>query len=176
MSASDIYDFESAVEEAVKAIFDDAGVTAWTAVGRPDETTADDAAQPLQKERPRVEIQYINGAGQRRFLPIAGDNSCTREQAWIGQIRIDAITDATVAAHRSFIATVRNVMAIIITVINGGQSQGGKPLLTHHKLQIVTDGGSSQRYKTDEGYFQTTLLYGTHLSVQQNAWPLLNQP
>ncbi len=165
MRYQDIYDFEGIVEGAISAVFIDGGVTALTSISDPE----------LQKERPRVEVVYSHGAGMNRFVMVTSDGSPAiaddpypfrRESAWRGSLKIDVITEANPVAHRAFRSKVRSMMANIWTAVN-------ETHLPNHKLQFASDGGTTPTYDSTKGFYVSSLLYNTDLSVQADAWSLL---
>lgn len=180
MSATDIYDFESIIENAVKAVFTAAGLTCFT--------PQDAATIDFQKERPRVEVEYQHGVGQNQWhIEQTAPNAFKdrRERAWKGQLVVALVTEANITIHCAYRAQVRSIMAGLWNQINGDGAEdcpwqysvNGTPTdgkLRNHKLHYVGDAGTSPIYPMDQGMFKTTMNFNVDLSVQENAWALLN--
>jgi hypothetical protein len=172
MSVAQIYDFEGAVEPAIKAVLVAMGLAAFTSQDEID----------FQKDRPRVEVQFTLGAGQNRWVAI---NSATglpvaalspqetwnqrRESAWACTITFSAITAADIAEHSAYRAVIRNALATLwvrINEVNG--------LMTRHHLYMSSDGGnSSLQMAQDKAMFKTDFTFNGKISVQADAWPAL---
>lgn len=180
MSARDIYDFEGIVEATTVSLFlDDNDISAISTQN----------PRKLRRDRPRVEVLYVHGSGRQQMVLVGGTTiEYRRERAWNGQLKLELVTDADIQLHTAFRCQVRSLMAAFWLNINAKPgditpwSYGplGKPLvlppggrLRNHKLQSAGDGGTSP-VMSGQGYLQTTMLYDVDLSVQDNAWALLN--
>jgi hypothetical protein len=170
MGYSAIYDFESVVETAIKAVFTAASLTCVTSQDPPQ----------LQTARPYVIAEFQLGNGEQRFVvidPATGLSPVAptlplwkyrRESAWSCTIRFSLITDADIAAHGAFRAQVRGLLGQLGLAINDST------ILPHHYLEITREGGSgSLMAHATEGYFRTDMTYSGKISVQADAWTAL---
>lgn len=164
MSASAIYDFETLIPAAVKPVFVDAGLKVWIISDDPE----------FQKIRPRVEIVYRHmGEEKPRRWANLPDGS-RRGAAFIGELKLHAITDADIPgkiSHATYRVTVRNFLAAgpFQDLINGSD------LLPFHKIQWLEMGNEETGVRTNDGYQQTTFPFSVKLSIQRNAWAQLDE-
>jgi hypothetical protein len=178
MSDATIYDFEGIFEPPIASLYAVGGLTAWTSRG---EVTIDEVTKkvkiidgdPMQKDRPRVEVIFTRGAGRMQWHP--GDNTAPYgsdvESAWRGNVSITLVTDPRGSVHFGLLPTVRRITAGIPAALNEVQ-------ITTHKIQWpLIETGETHRYdRSQGGYFATTITLTFDFSVQKNAWPLLQQP
>lgn len=157
MSAeSNIYDFSGQIEPAIKAVFTDAEVKAFTAQEAPQ----------FQKERPRVEVVFVKGQGRGQWFRVPGETA-PRETAWQGALNLAAISSPDIATHNAFCVKIRNIMATIGQQINGNT-------LPFHKIQnFFVSGGETPSYTVEDGVYRTDISYNVEVSVQNNAWMAL---
>ncbi len=175
MAIETIYDFEGAIEPAIKTLLTDKGLACLT--------TRD--APTLQKAVPRVELSYTHGPGLKRFVGIdvlvaaqlAPPEVLTtnvkdawifrRESCWQGQLNLEIITQADVNSHAQYRSKVRSVIASCWQFINGFT-------ITYHSILFENEGGNSPVYQPQEGYYGTKIVYPVKISVQADAWAALN--
>ena len=175
-----VYDFSNVFEVALKTLFT-SGPTQVKAFTSQMIPTTGDASQDAQlqqqgyeiidfiKDRPRVEIFFTPGAGQERHeAQNIGGFDTSVETSWKGQFRLDCTTDADIRQHSAFVTMVRYVMH---TQLYNGIN--GKILQNHYIHQFAKDSGTTPMIKTEEGLFQTTLLFNIDFSIQEGAWALL---
>lgn len=171
MSVADIYDLEKAVETAAKAVLVAAGLNAYTTQDTPN----------FEKDRPRVEIEFTQGAGLNRWVVIDPDTGAAptgmqpaeldlyrRESAWACSIIFSAITEADISQHAEYKVKVRNALASLWIKIN--EAAG----MTRHAIRMTSDGGSSAlQAATDKSFYLTDFTFNGKIAVQADAWPAL---
>lgn len=173
-----VYDFQGIMEVALKSLFIEREIKAFTS--QYVVSTGDDAQDAelveqgfeildYQKDRPRVEITFMPGAGQDQFAAkiIAGFEMPV-ETSWSGQFKLDVITAPDIRVHKGFVIAVRFLMHTQLQSVNGSE------YLPLHRIQsFAMDAGTSPQMKTDQGDFQTTVLFDIQFSIQDDAWDLL---
>lgn len=172
MPIATVYDFESAIEPAIKTILEAQSLTCLTSRD----------ALTFEKAVPRVEIVYLHGPGLKKWadlqtlidaglVPVGLTPNqywqMRRESAWQSQLNLNAITKADVAVHANYRAKVRAVLASCWQFINGFS-------ITTHMLNFDNEGGNSPIYKPQDGFFGTTISYPVKVSVQADAWSALS--
>ena len=160
MPASDLYDFEVIVPVAVKGLLNAAGLNAWTIADTPD----------FQKVRPRVEVTYQHTGETSPRRAVKLDDGFKRAEAFNGELKLHAITDADdpgKTAHSLYRATVRAFCATLGDLLNDGA-------LPYHKLQWCEAGNEQTGVRTQDGYQQTTFPFKILISVQHDAWAQLS--
>jgi hypothetical protein len=182
MSAALVYDFESIVETAAKAVLTSLETKSFTTTDKPD----------FQKDRPRVEIKFTLGADLQQFavvLPDADGNLVNiavdptvavgvsqqdlfyarRESAWAFNLRFDLLTGMDLAQHIEYRAEVRCALARFWRLINGA------PGMTRHCVQLAKGGGGSPILVSPEtGIMKTEMSFSGTISVQADAWSALS--
>jgi hypothetical protein len=173
-----VYDFQGVMEVALKSLFTAREVKAFTSQfivstgnDAEDEALIEQGYEILdfQRDRPRVEITFTPGAGQDQFAAkiIAGVEMPV-ETSWSGQFKVDVITAPDIRVHKAFVIAVRFLLHTQLQSINGSE------YLPLHRIQpFAMDAGTSPQMKTDQGDFQTTLLFDIQFSIQDDAWDLL---
>jgi hypothetical protein len=159
-----IYDFETAIEAAFKLVFAEDELTAYT-INELGET---------QKERPRVELFYANGAE-------AGHNSTASEyyrpDTFSGSLTVAVITNSKdesigIAEHAQFRGRVRNIMAKCRTRFKADRDAADvDALLPFHCVLDVVGSGTSPAYSPDEGHLVSRLNYEIKINIRPDAWP-----
>jgi hypothetical protein len=163
MSASDVYDFEFVIEMGAFSILtvDPWNLDVYTSTMHPD----------FEKDRPRVELKYLHGAGRNIFLfpeMPAGlaqpdQNRYRRETTWDGRLMVDLVTAADPKVHAQYRATVRAALAALLQNFNDQ--------LNWHKVQATYDvGTSSVELNQDEGFYRTQMVLAIVMSLQANAF------
>ncbi len=153
---TDIYDFQGVLEPALAAPWVDAGyVVSLLSDG-----------EKFQKARPRIELEtLIQGAMKRPLLAapstrgVLGEN---RAMAYGAQTKIVVVTAPDIALHRAYLAKVRNFAQTFLTRMNG-------EALLNHALMEFAPIGESNIFKSEDGYFATTLLFDSPFSIQKNS-------
>jgi hypothetical protein len=174
-----IYDFPRVFEVALKTLFTAREIKAFTS--QMLESTGDEAADQelidagweiidFQKDRPRVEIFFVPGAGQEQYRATTiGEDEFPVETSWKGQYRLDVFTRDNIKVHSAFVTAIRFIMHAQLLSLNGSA-------LTLHKIQTFQkDSGTTPMEKPEEGIFQTSLLFDIDFSIQDDAWDTLNQ-
>ncbi len=156
-----VYMFEFILPEAIRAVMSVAEITAYTNFVPPE----------LQLERPRVEISFVTGAGQGRYHPVQ-----LKESAWKGQFTLQLITGADMAVHGRFVSEVRRLMHGPASSFNETApmvNHNFRPPVDSVSCSCFMDQGSTPVMKSQDGYYQTNLVYETDFAIQDNAWALL---
>lgn len=151
----DIFDFEGVLEAAHEADLNAVELVVITPASDPE----------FQRERSRVEVYAKPGKSLGTLRPAMGVASAPgsmRETSFDGQIRVTAITRPDTKAHRAYVAAIRNRMSNCVPRIN-------KTLLTKHKLHWVETVGTDHDYASNEGRFETDLVFNVKLSIQDDA-------
>lgn len=170
-----VYDFERVLEFALKTVLEAAQLKAFTSqavpAGNDDAQNADLVAQgyellDFQKDRPRVEIEFVCGAGQRQFVPHP-DTGVETEAAWKGQYLLKLVTAADMRLHSALRTMVRYQMQKLRGTINDVAP------MTLHNLQLLTDAGTSPVITPEDGVFLSTMNFDIDFSIQADAWAQL---
>ena len=159
MSAAALYDFEVLVPAAVKTLAVAAGLNTWTISDTPD----------FQKIRPRVEIVYQHNGETSPRRVVKLDDGFKRAEAFQGELKLHAITDADdpgKTVHSAYRAAVRAFCATLGDLLNEGY-------LPHHKIQWCQSGQEQTGVRTQDGYQQTTFPFKILISIQHDAWAQL---
>lgn len=170
MSAfTDIYDFETVFETALKNVFKARSITAYTSVDFSLSNGDGTPIQKLQLKRPRVEIQFSPGEGNGQWhLNTESGETTLREQGWSGEYTVRIVTAARYDAHSAYRAEVRGVLHNL-TLLNGTD-----PMLRHKIQPQSHDGGTSPIVvDTEEGTFTSQIKMAINFSVQTDAWSAL---
>lgn len=172
-----LYDFETPVEGGLALALAALNVSTYV-VGQPDlvklQSVVDDPAlgdrllDPVsfQKKRPRVEIEARTGAAEGVHYPELDKTpvgGICHDQAHLFSVTLSCITEPNITAHREYVTIVRAAMATIVTDANATGP------LTLHAIQELNDSGSSRRYKTTDGSFQTDIIYTGRITMQEDA-------
>lgn len=170
MSAeTDIYDFETAIEDAVEALMLDNDL----------EVVTPRTAEKFQKARPRLELLFkVHGAKQSYHVV----ENKKRNATWAGELTVaivtgtgetdsENVTDSS-QVHREYRARVRNLMATAADDLNGNDDAGDR-FLAFHQVQNVVESGNVPKYGTDKGYEMSTLSYQIDFGVHKDAWTAL---
>lgn len=149
---AEIYDYESAIESAVKALFTADEVTCYTPADDPE----------FQRSIPRVELQVIAGpaTGHIQLLTLDGEHESHVYDSWTGALLIACITKAQHAEHVSYRAHIRAKLARV--------RQG---TMDHHNLIDLTPAGTTPMLKPQEGIYESRLTYSIAFCVKKSAWP-----
>lgn len=104
----ELFDYETALEDGFAVAMLDAGLTVYTPR----------FAVKFQKERPRVEFEFVTGQAKKSYGPVNTDGDFSRLNAsWFGELRVHIITasgdstgqDSSIV-HRVYRSTVRYQM------------------------------------------------------------------
>jgi hypothetical protein len=151
----DIYDFEGVGEDAFEADLNAVELVVVTSGTDPE----------FQRDRSRVEVYMKPGKWLGTLKPALGVASAPgsmRETSFDGHIRVTLITRADMEVHKNFRAAVRNRMSNCVPRLN-------KTLLTRHKLHSVETAGTEHDYASNEGRFESDLLFNVKFSIQDDA-------
>lgn len=167
MSAiSDIYDYFSPIEDAIRTVFEANEIVCWTPLSDPD----------FQKERPRVEAVLLPGQNLGRLLPVVladgetrrrNANGFLREQARRSQLVIRVITESDIAVHRTFVAEILYLMDTAGHDMNAGDK------LPNHAVSGLNCTGGTLETKAEEGSYMSVFMFDLDFSVKTAAWDAL---
>lgn len=166
-----IYDFESAIETALKNALvatGDFGDTDNPSVAIPGDSPA------FQKIRPRVELQLeaVTATDHRQL--VAGSYV---PDSWTGTVNVFVITNTKsgesddvpvgdgLREHGAFKALVRYNLDKVETVLTADAT-----LLPYHSVNRLFPSGASPSYKPEDGTIVTQLNYDIHFNVRPTAW------
>lgn len=157
-----VYDIESAVEAAFKLLFAEDGLTAYT-INQLGET---------QKERPRVELMYANGAETGHTPAIEPHH---RQDTFLGSMVVAVVTNSKdesigIAEHAQFRGRVRNIMAKSRTQLKTDR-EGTDTILPHHCILDVVESGTSPAYSPEDGHLVSRISYELKVNIRPDAWP-----
>ena len=149
-----VYDFESALETAVKAVFTALDITCFI--------PSDDPT--FQRNLPRVELQVLTGPASGHLQPVTFDSVASRlvYDAWDAVLMIDCYTKANHAEHVGYRAAIRAAASRIIYLAT----------LDYHEIHDVTPAGTSPTLKPEDGSYQTRLQYTLKFCVKHTEWPV----
>jgi hypothetical protein len=151
-----IYDFEQALETALKQSLTDAGLLNGYA-------TADAAL--LDRLRPRFELQFtVAGATDHLALMADTDPVERRHDAFTGSMLVAAITDMAsgIEEHMTYRAQVRSVAARFI--------YSSIDTLEFHEINQFTPAGTTPIVNPSEGIWESRQLYAVHFNIKSTAW------
>lgn len=151
-SAAQIYDFETAIETAVKRILEDAGLNCYA--------TQDAAA--LERLRPRVEIQFTVGPATDHLQQV-GEQMV--HDAFTGSLILSAVTDMIdgIDSHTSYRSGLRAIGAQLIYDLDDDA-------LPFHDINQVMPAGSTPVVSPSDGLFESRQVYTVHFNIKQSAW------
>jgi hypothetical protein len=150
----DIYDDSSAIENALLMVMASDpnapdGANLYTSLSDPE----------LQKERPRLELVFSAGAGQRRLVPPKKDLTLRnavgvlQDAAFKGQLKIEIVTRAEIKIHTAYRVYVRRLMATVVPALNDGVK------LPLWQIDSISFGGLTPHYSPQEGVYTSIALY-----------------
>lgn len=159
-----VYDIETAIEAGFKTFFTAQDIAAYV---------TNDAGE-TQKERPRVELMYANGAE-------AGHNSTASEyyrpDTFLGNLNVAVVTNAKdesigTAEHALFRARVRNVMVKCRTAFKADRDASDvSALLPYHCVLDIAESGTAPAYEPENGHYVSRLSYELRINIRPDAWP-----
>ncbi len=160
MSAiSDIYDYFTPLEDAIRTVFEANDIVCWTPLSDP----------AFQKERSRVEAVLMPGQNLGRLLPAATRTASgfMREQARKSQLVIRVITESDIAAHRLFVAQILYLLDTLGLAMNDGDK------LPNHAVSGLICNGGTLDYSPEDGSYVSLLNCDLTFSVKTAAWDYL---
>lgn len=160
-----IYDFETVIAAAVANAFTKAGFTAALYTAQ--------SAEEDQKKRPRVEVQFIYGGEE---MPIRFSNDGTwRAQAFVGELKIMALTDTTPAAkvtHGDYRAKVRSFCHTLLPRVNN--VTGG---LQYHQIMAIIESGTTQYFEAkNKGHEASSMTFAVRFCINAQGLQTLSAP
>lgn len=151
-----LYEFEDAIETAVKALMTTNSITAYR---QRDTTTV---------VTPYVDIQLTAGGGIEHYHGFT--DGSRRPDVFSGSLAVGIVTDRGVNAvsHSTFRATVRNIIAGFMENIN--------PLLSYHAILNVLEAGTSPTLLTEENQDRSVVNFAIQFCIRTDAWPNVFTP
>jgi tetraacyldisaccharide-1-P 4'-kinase len=150
-----IYDFETPIQAAFKALLTEAGLSAFT----PDDTI------DFQKDRPRVEILFTDSGANNSRHQICPDGKY-RHDLYKGTVTLAVITNPRTengeqtTTHQEYKAKVRQVMAEAYTAE-----------LDDFEIRYVTPAGSTPKISPEDGVEVSNLVYNIDFNIKATSWP-----
>jgi hypothetical protein len=147
-----IYNFETTLENAVKAILVAAGLTCY----------ASEDAAATERTRPRVEIMFTPGAASDHLQLVGSERRC---DSFSGSLILSAITDMKdgIASHMTYRAALRSIGARLIYSLDA-------TALPYHEVHDIAAGGSTPTISPAEGVWESRQLYNVKFNIKQSAW------
>lgn len=152
-----LYDFETAIEGAVKTYLTENSLKAYVSSDDPE----------LQRERPRVEIVCNVGAMTDHR---STHNTEYRPDTYVGTVTLTVITDSTASTHSQFRAGVRYLMGAVESALSD-DANGVNERLPLHSINRFVEAGTSPTYKADEGSYESQIVFEIHFNIRPAAWP-----
>jgi Ser/Thr protein kinase RdoA (MazF antagonist) len=130
--------------------------------------------QEFHKHRPRVEAVFVLGAGKGHLhiidptrKPVSGSMP---ETSYSSRIELVVVTESKAQIHRAYLAKLRRNMDTIREALNETSH------LPYHSIQQLRPSGSSSTYQTEDGAFETGLVYELDFCIRREAWTALSNP
>jgi hypothetical protein len=170
-----LYDFETAIEAAVQAVFVANDLEAYTSFSSPE----------MDRPRPRVEIEFQTG-------PATGHRSTFddvyRPDCFTGNCSITVITNtgdaensgevpsnSAARAHAQYRALVRFHSATIETTLTN-DAAGDDTMLPYHSLNRFVESGTSPTIHHESGVLASQINFDVHFNIRSSAWPIETPP
>ena len=165
-----LYDFETAIESAVKTIFTNHEIEAFTSFDAPE----------MERVRPRVEIQFQTGAATGHRSTV---DDVYRLDAFTGVCSVQVITNTSDAetetdspsnagarAHAQYRAVVRFICGELETTLTDDDA-GADTLLPNHSVNRFFESGTSPTIHHESGVLVSQLNFEVHFNIRPAAWP-----
>jgi Ser/Thr protein kinase RdoA (MazF antagonist) len=180
-----VYQFETVFETAIAQVLASQLFTVYTpsndeflteefTAAHPDLVPYLPNGQEFQKHRPRIEAVFVLGAGKGHLhiinpkrKPVSGSMP---ETSYNARIEFAAVTESKAQIHRAYLAKLRRNMDTIREALNETSH------LQYHSIQQLRPSGSSSTYQTEDGYYETGLVYELDFCIRQDAWTALSNP
>ena len=151
-SSLDVYDFESVIECAVKAVLEANDLTTYTS-----------ADASVERVLPRVEVAFSPGGetGHAEFLPNGTDGELLANE-WLGSLALMVIVKSNAVDDLKVNrAKVRDVAARFRTLLDAECAL--------HSILEVRGAGASPSFATEKGWLACTLRYNVKFGLVPGA-------
>lgn len=151
-----LYDVETAVEEAVRAVFQTYSLNPYTRKNAPQ----------LKTQVERVELRFRLGETTQHFTE--DKQGVLRHDSWTGTLTVQLFTKSAPNddAHPKKRATIRALLADIQTLLND------PAILPLHSINDVSvDTGTSPALKLEDGFELSSLNFNLAVCIRPDAWP-----
>lgn len=148
-----IYDYEGAIEAAVKTLLTDNGITAYR------QRDSDERVTPF------AVVQLTTGAasGHMARLP----NGDMRPDQFAGTLNIAIVTNRGTnnENHPTIRAKIRNLLYRF-------QETFTKAELAHHSIYNVLEAGTTPSIESEDDFDISTINFAIRFSIRHDAWPV----
>jgi hypothetical protein len=150
-----LFDIESAIEDAVKTLLESVQLTA---------VTRRTASEAFQQKRPRVELMLVLGQEMEHFQFIEAQKV---NDLWVANLRMAVVTDADAKkqTHSEYRAQVRLQFAKLRHRLFGAE------LLPYHAITRCVCTGTTPSITPEDGTETSTLDFELHVNIRTNVWP-----
>ena len=155
-----LYKFEPLLSQTIEALFNSDAIKS---IGTPE------AADDLQKDRPRVEVALVVGSHFGGNYVVTADG-IRRENGWSGILHLQCITAPDAALHYAYLAAVRE-LAARLDRLDLTNTKVVQPTLDYHEITRLTTSGTAPDIKPEEGYYSSILSYEIIFAIRADAWP-----
>lgn len=154
-----IYDFETALESAVKTVLTAQGLVVYVS----------NDVEELQRQRPRVELQMVVGSATDHRTT---HDSIYRCDCYTGQMVASIVTNSGdgTAGHASYRAQVRAAFGVVESTLTD-DANDADTLLPDHSVNRFFESGTSPTVKPDDGYYESRLVFDLHFNIRPASWP-----
>ena len=148
----EVYDFETAIESAVQALFTARSMSCYTSATAPE----------FRKALPRVTLMFSLGPATDHLQAVTLDGMLDARvyDAFDGAMVFELLTKASHDEHAAWRAEARAVASRVI-FLN----------LPHHEVQQFRPDGSSLVMTPQEGFYRSIMQYSVRCAVRHEAWP-----
>ena len=164
-----LYNFESAIETAIKSALLAAGIKEEYGI---EVYTSQDETD-FQNIRPRIELEFVASAptGHR----ITSNATAYLPDSWEGTLQVALITNSSdgtsgVTDHSGWRARLRYELDLIESTLVS-DAGGDDTLLPYHSVNKFLAAGSTPTMKPEDGYIESRLAYEIHFNIRPTAWP-----
>lgn len=155
-----LYDFETALEAAVKSVLNTAGLVAYVS----------NDVEELQRARPRVELQMIVGSATDHRTT---HDTIYRSDCYTGQLVATIVTNSGdgTAGHSSYRAQVRASFGVVESTLTDDAADADT-LLPDHSVNRFFEAGTSPTVKPEDGYYESRIAFDVHFNIRPASWPV----
>lgn len=148
-----LYQFEDAIESAVKTLFTNNSITAYR---QRDNNT---------RVTPAVDIQFSTGAATEH-LGYTCDGKL-RPDTWNGSLQIRIVTTRSKndASHSTLRGKIRNLLYSF-------EDNLTRTLLPHHSIARVMETGTTPQIEADEDHDISSISFNLVFAIRPDAWPV----
>lgn len=147
------YQFEDAIESAVKTLLNNNSVTCYAQ--RDDDTLA----------TPFASVQFVTGAATEHWSGLLSDGT-ERPDMFQGTLSIGIATDrdSNSATHATYRGKIRDLLYRFQTTITAA-------LLPYHAILRVMETGTTPATATEDNHDISTINFNLWFQIRPEAWP-----